>query len=230
MRDSHGGYCQPSAQRFSSQCEPKNVDIRPMSDGQRATARHCSRSTSRPGRPVQKSEPSMVPLEGNPSMNVDIDRMMWVSQHRRELEALTRSNQVSLIAGDRTKSRKLLDTLGEVFGSEPRSLTSAGLTPEAVTLTGALADELGGSYLLHDLECLCWQPWLNAEPLRFLRILARRNGVFAVWPGSVSDGVASFSAPGRRDHVSVSASGVTVLRPVATRFPDEAPFTLERIP
>jgi hypothetical protein len=172
----------------------------------------------------------MALREGDPSMNVDIDRMMWVSQHRRELEVLTRPNQVSLIAGDRPDARKLLATLGEVFGSEPRSLTAAGLTPEPVSLAGALADQLDGSYLLYDLECLCWQPWLNADPLRFLRLHARRHGVIAVWPGHVSHGVASFSAPGRRDHVAVSAAGVTVLRPVATRFPDEVPFTLERIP
>ena len=39
-----------------------------------------------------------------------------------------------------------------------------------------------------------------------------------------------FAAPGRTDYVRVDVTGISVLRPVLTRFPDEVPFELERVP
>jgi hypothetical protein len=81
--------------------------------------------------------------------------------------------------------------------------------------------------MLYDLEVLCWQPWLNVDPLRLLKQLARRHGVVAVWPGSIQGRSIEFSVPGRRDHVRSDAVGINVLRPVRSQFPDEVPFILE---
>ena len=52
----------------------------------------------------------------------------------------------------------------------------------------------------------------------------------ALWPGRITGRVATFAAPGRTDYVRVDVTGISVLRPVLTRFPDEVPFEIERIP
>jgi hypothetical protein len=124
----------------------------------------------------------------------------------------------------------LLDTLGEVLGLIPKSLTEAGLASTPVWSANELLTRIDGSSLLYDMESVCWQPWLNIDLPRFLRTIARRSGVIGLWPGFVQYRTCSFSAPGRRDHVSFDASGIVVLRPVTTNFPDEVPYTLERIP
>lgn len=155
---------------------------------------------------------------------------MWAAQQQRELNALTGPDQICLVEGARTATRSLLNTLGDALGVIPRSMSEVGLAPTPARTTDELLDRLSDNSVFFDLEALCWQPWLKADPLRFLRRLARRRGVVAIWPGAVRNGTASFSTPGRNDYVSFSASGLIVLRPVVTRFPDEVPYTLERIP
>jgi hypothetical protein len=143
---------------------------------------------------------------------------------------MTRPGQLVLIEGERTAGRDLMNQLADVFDSEPCSITEAGLTPPSARGSKELLERLGDAFLLHDIEALCWHPWLQVDVPRFLRAQAQRAGVVALWPGQIRNGAASFSAPGRRDHVAFDAAGFAVLRPVETRFPDEAPFTLERIP
>ena len=90
-------------------------------------------------------------------------------------------------------------------------------------------ERLDGHPLLCDVEALCWDPWLSLDVRRFLELHARRSGVVALWPGRVKGRVATFSAPGRKDHERVELAGWSILRPVPTRFPDEVPFEIERI-
>jgi hypothetical protein len=155
---------------------------------------------------------------------------MWARHQSKDFAAMMKHDQVSLIVGDRDPAITLLNVLGELIGVPPQSVTNAGLTPKPARTIEELLKRLKGSSLLFDLEAFCWQPWLNADPLRFLRSLARDRGVIAVWPGTARNGVASFSAMGRSDYVSFNSTGLSILRPVPTRFPDEVPFTLERIP
>lgn len=143
---------------------------------------------------------------------------------------MTQPNRVGVIVGDRNAALALLAAIGEALRSSPRSVSEAGLIPAPARSVDEVLDRLRGASLLFDLEALCWQPWVNANPLRFLRTHARQKGVLAVWPGPVRHGIASFSAPGRHDYVSLDASGFTVLHPVTTRFPDETPYMIERIP
>ena len=89
---------------------------------------------------------------------------------------------------------------------------------------------MSGYSLLYDLEALFWVAWLRIDPVRYLRHHARERGVVALWPGRVSGKVATFSDPGRRDHLRTELSDLSVLRPLPTRFPDEIPFEIERIP
>ena len=83
---------------------------------------------------------------------------------------------------------------------------------------------------MYDLEAICWDRGRGLDLLRFLRMHARKGGVVALWPGRITERVATFSAPGRRDYVRIALTELSVLRPVATRFPDEIPFEIERIP
>jgi hypothetical protein len=154
---------------------------------------------------------------------------MWASHQHQELSSLVKRDQVALIEGEYGASRRLLDLLGDALRAEPCSVSVNGLIPTPARTSGELLDRLGRNRLLYDLEAICWQPWLRIDPLRFLKVHARKAGVIAIWPGIVHGHIASFSAPGRNDYVTFNASGIRVLRPVQTRFPDEVPFTVERI-
>lgn len=86
----------------------------------------------------------------------------------------------------------------------------------------------GDATVVTDLDALLW-PQMHVSPLQLLSLLARRRPTIAVWPGEISGVRASYSVPGRPDHHDVVLRDVIVLRPCTTRFPDEVPFTIERI-
>ena len=86
----------------------------------------------------------------------------------------------------------------------------------------------GDATVVADLDVLLW-PEMHVSPLQLLALLARRRPTIAVWPGEVSGVRASYSVPGRPDHHDIVLRDVVVLRPCTTRFPDEVPFTIERI-
>ena len=153
--------------------------------------------------------------------------LLWAAHRRDELLAFARPEQVCLVEGEREGARNLLNVLGQALAAAPMSISEVGLGPAPARTTDDLLGRLRGGFLLYDLEALCWQPWLNVNPLRFLRALARQGGVIALWPGTVHQGTASFSAPGRRDHATFDATSLGLLRPVVT--PDEVPYTFERI-
>ena len=146
------------------------------------------------------------------------------------LDELRQADAVTLICGDRHASREVLFLLGDALSAAPASVTELALVGTAAASANEVRERLSGYRLLFDLETLCWSPWLQLDPVRLLRQLARPSGVIAVWPGEVRGRTASFSLPGRRDYVSVPAGGITVMRPIPARFPDEPPFTVERIP
>ena len=89
---------------------------------------------------------------------------------------------------------------------------------------------LAQATVLTDLDILFWQPWLQIDVVGLLSALARRQPVVAAWPGSIADGQASYSRPGRRDYYQTALRDVIVLRPIARRFPDQVPFDAEHIP
>lgn len=86
----------------------------------------------------------------------------------------------------------------------------------------------GDATVVTDLDALLW-PELHVSPLQLLYLLARRRPTIAVWPGEISGVRASYSVPGRPDHQDIGLRDAVVLRPCTTRFPDEVPFTIERI-
>lgn len=86
----------------------------------------------------------------------------------------------------------------------------------------------GDATVITDLDALLW-PEMNIAPLQLLAARARRRPTIAVWPGSIAGGRATYGAAGRPDHHDTPLHDVVVLRPRGTRFPDEVPFTIERI-
>ena len=137
-------------------------------------------------------------------------------------------------AGDRAHRRSPADADGLV----ERLRTDLGL--EVVRLGRALADRpqppsvadvesaCGDATVITDLDVLLW-PEMHIAPLQLLAARARRRPTIAVWPGHIAGGRATYSAPGRPDHHDIPLRDAIVLRPRGTRFPDEVPFTIERI-
>ncbi len=117
---------------------------------------------------------------------------------------------------------------------------TADLRLDVVRLGTALADRsqppspadvesaCGDATVITDIDLLL-SPEVHVSPLQLLSALARRRPTIAVWPGDISGGRATYSAPSRPDHHDIAMRDVIVLRPRATRFPDEMPFTIERI-
>lgn len=86
----------------------------------------------------------------------------------------------------------------------------------------------GDATVITDLDVLFW-PDMTMAPLQLLARRARQRPTIAVWPGHISGGRATYSTAGRPDHHDTPLRHTVVVRPRNTRFPDEVPFTIERI-
>jgi hypothetical protein len=86
----------------------------------------------------------------------------------------------------------------------------------------------GEATVITDLDTLLW-PEMAVAALQLLSVRARRRPTIAVWPGYIYGGRAIYSTPGRPDHHDAPLRDSVVLRPRSARFPDEVPFTIERI-
>lgn len=129
-------------------------------------------------------------------------------------------------------------SLADADGLVDRLRADLGL--DVVRLGRALADGLqppsvadiesacGDATVIADLDVLFW-PDMNMAPLQLLSARARRRPTIAVWPGSIAGDRAIYSVPGRPDHRDLPLRDALILRPRRTRFPDEAPFAIERI-
>ena len=160
----------------------------------------------------------------------DATQPLWMDRVSREIEGLSRPESLGLIAGDRQDGLAVLHELGRAFRSAPVSVTEVMLSGTPFRHSDDLTERLAGCPLLFDLEVLCWRQEPALDLQRFLRLHARKHGTVALWPGRITERVAMFSESGRRDFVRFALTEVTVLRPVPTRFPDEVPFEIERIP
>lgn len=154
---------------------------------------------------------------------------LWARSVSSSMTEWRRPGALTLICGPRPSSIELLRSLGEAMALEPASVTEVALTDVPARTSQELLERLAGRCLLFDLETIFWSPWLHLDPMRLLREHARGQGVLAVWPGTVSARTAAFSTPDRRDYVAADVRGLSVLRTVPTRFPDEVPFVIERI-
>jgi len=157
------------------------------------------------------------------------NQLPWMNQVAHELAALQRPNSVALILGPRQHTIALLQQLGLALGHSPASVTALVLEPRVAVSGEEVLNRLKGHFLLYDLESLCWQPMWRLDLERVLRLHAKYHGVVALWPGSNNGSRLIFSTPLRPDYVDIEARDLSLLTPKPTRFPDEVPFTLERM-
>lgn len=87
---------------------------------------------------------------------------------------------------------------------------------------------LRGSHVFVDCQVL-FNHVLVIGPIQLFRRLARRNPSFFCWPGDIRDGTFSYSRVGRPDHFEETVQDAIVLHPRELAFPDEFPFTIERV-
>ncbi len=143
------------------------------------------------------------------------------------MELADRPGRLALLCG--AGADRAAEMLGAATGWSPlrvgRVLTATDAPPDPEAVRTVLSD----ANLLLDCEIL-FDPELGTDPLQLLRVLARRSPRVAVWPGRIEGGRATYSRPGRRDHYERPLSDAVVLRPRPSGFPDEVPYTLERIP
>ena len=126
---------------------------------------------------------------------------------------------------------KLMGAFADVLDVSVSRADACLLTPYAAGDPGQVITRLVTlGNLITDLDVLFWKPWLSLDPLGIIRQVSRRRpGILFSWPGTVHDGHASYSAPGRRDFFEAPITDALVLRPRVATFPDEPPYQIERI-
>lgn len=153
---------------------------------------------------------------------------VWPGAGQRLLDELQASRGgFALIASDATVDdlvERLVVDIGLDVVSLGAALAARPLPPTSEDVESAC----GSATVITDIDILMW-PEVHVSPWNLLTSLARRRPIIAVWPGEVHKGRATYSSPGRPDHVDIALRDVVLLRPRATRFPDEVPYTIERL-
>jgi hypothetical protein len=94
--------------------------------------------------------------------------------------------------------------------------------------TEQIAAACASATVIIDIDLLFW-PDSPTRALPFLVARSRRRPTIALWPGQITRSRATYSAIGHPDYTDVALRDVIILRPRTARFPDEVPFTIERI-
>jgi hypothetical protein len=142
------------------------------------------------------------------------------------LELADRPGRIALVVQrPEGAMEKLADALGQPVLLVGRALTQSEAPPEPSQITARLERGL----LFDDIEIL-FAPELALNPVTLIRDLARRGPRIVRWPGPLKENFATFSKPARRDYFAATVSNTVVLHPRPTRFPDEVPFSVRRIP
>lgn len=136
--------------------------------------------------------------------------------------------RLCLIVGDPKEAEELLGLLGADLGLVGASVGSLVAAFEEPPDADECEELLNRYDLLVDLDVLMW-PDLGTNPAALLRRLARRRPRIAFWPGDIRGQAAIYSEPGRPDHHDFALTDAVVLHPRKRAFPDELPYTVERI-
>lgn len=142
-------------------------------------------------------------------------------------ELAGRPGRLALVCGE--GAGRTAERIAEALGASPTRVGGLLTTEETPPALHAVAELLSAATVLEDCEIL-FDPEVGVDPLQLLRALARRAPRIAVWPGRIASGRATYSERGRRDHYERSLSDTLVISPRHTAFPDEVPYTVERIP
>jgi hypothetical protein len=155
------------------------------------------------------------------------DRAVW-PDHAGELirELGSAPGRLCLITGDAAEgaAEKLAGALGIRPCQVGRLLTDSATVPSVRTIESLLAKET----IFVALDVLFW-PGLVLDPLALLRDLSRSRPRIAVWPGVIQGRRAQYSEPGRVDAYDRVLEDALLLRARQVRFPDDVPYTVERV-
>jgi len=141
-------------------------------------------------------------------------------------EARRHPGRLILIVDDRGTAA----ALAGLVGSQPLRVGQAlAKLMKSPTLT-EVEQALAGATVLCEIEAIL-DPGLGLDAVRFLRDHSRRSGgSVGVWPGQVLGRRATYSQDGRYDRYASDLDDTMVLRSRDVDFPDETPYTVERIP
>jgi hypothetical protein len=115
------------------------------------------------------------------------------------------------------------------LADEPVTFVGTVVVQDPLITDESIQTRLSDSSILVDIEIL-FEPNLEINPIQLLRNLTRRMPRVALWPGQIVGDLASYSELGRGDWYESRLENSIVLRPKPSQFPDEVPYTVERIP
>jgi hypothetical protein len=78
-----------------------------------------------------------------------------------------------------------------------------------------------------DLDVLFWAPAFHLEVMTLLRQITKSRSAAFVWPGTITDGIARYSEPGRHDMYEAPVERAVILRVKAEALPGDAHYTTE---
>jgi len=148
----------------------------------------------------------------------------WPTHAKALLEELSRSPGRIALIDSGPWADACVAKLADALESTPVSVGGVLTLGETAPWTGEVPALIGDGVLLTDLDILFW-PEFALNPIGLLRSLSRVKPRIAVWPG-----VVLYSQPGRRDRFEIILSDAVILAPRQVHFPDEVPYTEERIP
>jgi len=152
----------------------------------------------------------------------------WPAAGRALLAELFAARRPALISGLRPAAEALAQRLS-VDLDLPTVALGATLAVRSDQPTGKDIElALDDATVLTRLDTVLW-PDLGIDLLALLHQRARIMPIIAVWPGDIARGRATYSEPGRPDHFDRRVADLIVLRPARTTFPDDTPYTVERI-
>jgi len=125
--------------------------------------------------------------------------------------------------------RDLVRLIAQGFGDEPTSVGRVVTHDAATEAPGDVTSNFADAQFLVDLDVLFW-PAMKVNPLQLLRSLSRSKPLISHWPGEITGRRATYSELGRRDYFDSTIGDAVVVRPRSVGFPDETPYTIERIP
>ena len=158
-----------------------------------------------------------------------VDDGSWPAEGERLLDELGGWSRLALVVGEQSDAVRAISRLAELSKEPVQSVAELALGDGLARSDAELLRRFGEARFLVETECLFWRPYYELDPLRLLRRHAASKGLVVVWPGSIDGGKLRFSGLGRRDHFAESATDLMLLHARSTIFPDEVPFTIERL-
>ena len=142
--------------------------------------------------------------------------------------AVGRGRYALITASSQDESDALIERISSDLSLQVARIGSLFADGECPPTVEQIAAVCVDAAILADLDLLFW-PDLRLDPLAFVADRSRRSLTIAAWPGAVSGGRATYSAPGRPDYYDGRLGDCLLLKPRTRRYPDEVPFVIERI-